>query len=147
MTPCSGNTKRGKYHRTVDLLFDWFGISCMTTDNFCFYLQNRLIQNSQTGGQRNSDTSPFGIPCLVHHCCVNWRFGFKSQAQDPTSTLSLTNSKLQNFPSPKKSSFIFFSFKPNLSLTGDLLRQIFSICSSRSIFKKLYFLHNLNEPK
>ncbi len=39
-----GNTKRGKYHRTVDLLFDWFGISCMTTDNFCFYLQNRLIQ-------------------------------------------------------------------------------------------------------
>ncbi len=29
-------------------LFDWFGISCMTTDNFCFYLQNRLIQTSQT---------------------------------------------------------------------------------------------------
>jgi hypothetical protein len=22
---------RGKYHCTVDLLFDWFGISCMTT--------------------------------------------------------------------------------------------------------------------
>ncbi len=28
---------------TVDLLFDWFRISCMTTGNFCFYLQNRLI--------------------------------------------------------------------------------------------------------
>jgi hypothetical protein len=27
-------------------------LSCMTTDNFCFYLQNRLIQTSQTGGQR-----------------------------------------------------------------------------------------------
>ncbi len=27
---------RGKYHCTVDLLFDWFGISCMTTDNFLF---------------------------------------------------------------------------------------------------------------
>jgi hypothetical protein len=30
--------------------------SCLTglksTDNFCFYLQNRLIQTSQTGGQR-----------------------------------------------------------------------------------------------
>ncbi len=38
---------RGKYHCTVDLLFDWFGISCMTTDNFCFYLRNRLIQTSQ----------------------------------------------------------------------------------------------------
>ncbi len=35
---------REKYHCTIDLLFDWCGISCMTTDNFCFYLQNRLIQ-------------------------------------------------------------------------------------------------------
>jgi hypothetical protein len=35
----------------------------MTTGNFCFYLQNRLIQPSQTGGQRYSDTSPFSIPC------------------------------------------------------------------------------------
>jgi len=36
----------------------------MTTDNFCFYLQNRLIQTSQTGGQQYNDTSPFSIPCL-----------------------------------------------------------------------------------
>jgi hypothetical protein len=35
----------------------------MTTDNFCFYLLNRLIQTSQTGGQWYSDTSPFSIPC------------------------------------------------------------------------------------
>jgi hypothetical protein len=56
-----GNTKRGKSHCTVDLLFDLYGISCMTTDNFCFYLQNRLIQTSQTGGQWYSDTSPFSI--------------------------------------------------------------------------------------
>jgi hypothetical protein len=35
----------------------------MSTDNFCFYLQNRLIQTSQTGGQRYSNTSPFSIPC------------------------------------------------------------------------------------
>jgi hypothetical protein len=55
--------QRGKYHCTIDLLFYWFGISCMTTDNFCFYLQNRLIQTSQTGGQWYSDTSPFSIPC------------------------------------------------------------------------------------
>jgi hypothetical protein len=53
---------RVKYHCTVDLLFDWFGISCMTTDNFCFYLQNRLIQTIQKGGQWYSDTSPFSIP-------------------------------------------------------------------------------------
>jgi len=49
---------RGKYHCTIDLLFDWFGISCITTDNFYFYLQYRLIQTSQTGGQWYSDTSP-----------------------------------------------------------------------------------------
>ncbi len=35
----------------------------MTTDNFYFYLRNRLIQTSQTGGQWYSDTSPFSIPC------------------------------------------------------------------------------------
>jgi hypothetical protein len=38
----------------------------MTTDNFCFYLQNRLIQTSQTGGQWYSDTSPFSIHWFVH---------------------------------------------------------------------------------
>ncbi len=61
--PLAREYYRGKYHCIVDLLFDWFGISCMTTDNFCFHLQNRLIQTSQTGGQRYSDTSPFSIPC------------------------------------------------------------------------------------
>ncbi len=47
----------------------------MTTDNFCFYLQNRLIQNSQTGGQWYSDTSPFSIPwsnlCNDHNNTIN----------------------------------------------------------------------------
>jgi len=37
---------------------------CMTTDNFCLYLQNSLIQTSKTGGLWYSDTSPFSIPCL-----------------------------------------------------------------------------------
>ncbi len=53
---------KGEVSLSIDLLFDWFGISCTTTDNFCFYLQNRLIQTSQTGGKRYSDTSPFSIP-------------------------------------------------------------------------------------
>ncbi len=34
----------------------------MTIDNFCFHLQNILIQTSQTGGQWYSETSPFSIP-------------------------------------------------------------------------------------
>jgi hypothetical protein len=54
-----GNTKRGSI---IGILrFDWFGISFMTTDNF-FFLQNRLIQTSQTGGQRHSQTSPLVCP-------------------------------------------------------------------------------------
>jgi len=39
----------------------------MKIDNFCFYLQNRLIQTSQTGGQRYSDTAPFSILRLNNH--------------------------------------------------------------------------------
>ncbi len=44
----------------------------MTTDNFCFYLQNRLIQTSQIGDQRYSDTSPlvflaYTVPKLRLH--------------------------------------------------------------------------------
>jgi hypothetical protein len=39
----------------------------MTTDIFCFYLENRLIQTIQTGGQQYSDTSPFSIPCSGHY--------------------------------------------------------------------------------
>ncbi len=57
---------RGKYHCTIDILFDWFGIRCMTTDNFCRYLQNRRIQTSQTGGQQYSVTSPFSFPCMEY---------------------------------------------------------------------------------
>ncbi len=57
---------RGKCHCTVDLLFDLFGISCMTTDNFCFYLQNRLIKTSQAGGQQYCDTTHFSISCSDH---------------------------------------------------------------------------------
>jgi hypothetical protein len=61
----------GKYHCTIDLLFGWFGISCMTTDNFCFYLQKRLIQTSRTGGQWYSDAPTLSIPCPSFFCSVN----------------------------------------------------------------------------
>ncbi len=66
LTPVPGNTKGGSITVPLTSCFDWFGISCMTTDNFCFYLPNRLIQTSQTGGQWYSDTSPFNIPCLYY---------------------------------------------------------------------------------
>ncbi len=71
----------GKYHCTVDLLFDWFGISCMTTDDFCFHLQNRLIKTCQTGGQWYSDTSPFSIPCQ-NICYYNHSLMFTQGVRD-----------------------------------------------------------------
>ncbi len=56
-----GNTKGGSV--IVPLTSCLTGLeSAVTTDNFCLYLQNRLIQTSQTGGQWYSDTSPFSIP-------------------------------------------------------------------------------------
>jgi hypothetical protein len=42
----------------------------MATGNFCFSLQNRLIQTSQIGGQWYSDTSPFSIPWLEFSVCT-----------------------------------------------------------------------------
>jgi hypothetical protein len=66
LTSSPRNTKGGSI--TVPLTSCLSGLesaSCMTTDIFCFYLQNRLSQSSQTGGQRYSDTSPFSIPWSV----------------------------------------------------------------------------------
>ncbi len=49
----------------------------MTTDNFCFYLQNRLIQTSHTGGQWYSDIFPFSI--------IPWKSYLRQELQGPFS--------------------------------------------------------------
>jgi hypothetical protein len=54
----------GKYHCTVDLLFDWFGLVCFANKNKNCQLVYSKFQTSQTGGQQYSDTSPFSIPCI-----------------------------------------------------------------------------------
>ncbi len=59
-----GITKMGKYHCTVDLLFDWFGLVCLANKNKNCQLSISWFQTSQTGGQWYSDTSPFSIPWL-----------------------------------------------------------------------------------
>ncbi len=56
---------RGKYHCTIDLLFDWFGISCMTTEIFCFYLQNRLIQLVKQEVNGTVIRPPFVFPATM----------------------------------------------------------------------------------
>ncbi len=53
---------RGKYHRTIDLLFDLFGLACFANKNKNCQLSYSRFQTSQTGGQWYSDTSPYSIP-------------------------------------------------------------------------------------
>jgi hypothetical protein len=53
----------------------------MTNDNFCSYLQNRLIQTGQTGGQQYSGTSPFSVPCINHPQPATRKW---SQTTDPS---------------------------------------------------------------
>ncbi len=66
LLPKAGNTKGGSI--TVLLTSCLTGLESAVWQQtiFCFYLQNRLIQTSQTGGQWYSDPSPFSIPCLKY---------------------------------------------------------------------------------
>ncbi len=57
----AGNAKGGKYHCTIDLLFDRFGLVCFANKNKNRQLSYSWFQTSQTGGQWYSDTSPFSI--------------------------------------------------------------------------------------
>ncbi len=53
---------KGKYHCTIDLLFDRLGLVCFANKNKNCQLSYSWFQTSQTGGQQYSDTSPFSIP-------------------------------------------------------------------------------------
>jgi hypothetical protein len=52
----------GKYHCTIDFLFDWFGLVCFANKNKNCQLSYSKFQTNQTGGQWYSDASPFSIP-------------------------------------------------------------------------------------
>ncbi len=65
---------RGKYHCTIDLLFDWFGLVCFANRNKNCQQSCKRFQTGQTGGQLYCDTSPFSIPCSgkrESQCCGN----------------------------------------------------------------------------
>ncbi len=79
---------RGKYHCTVDLLFDWwFGLVCFANKNKNCQLSYSQFQTSQTGGQWYSDTYPFSIPCTEHSdsTCLGHLGWFDKYRNDPTS--------------------------------------------------------------
>ncbi len=75
----------GKYHCTIDLLFDWFGLDCFANKNKNCQLPYSCFQTSQTGGQWYSDTSPFSIPWINSYSDCKPIGGFKH--------VSLTNFK------------------------------------------------------
>jgi len=81
--------------------FGLFVISWMTTDNFCFYSQDRLFKTSQTGGQRYSDTSPFSIiPCTNLFFC-----GFDDEEKRKVlNNVDTSSSKCIDFRFPAESS-------------------------------------------
>jgi hypothetical protein len=54
---------KGKYHCTIDLLFDLLGLVCFSNKNKNCQLPYSWFQTSKTRGQQYSDTSPFSIPC------------------------------------------------------------------------------------
>jgi hypothetical protein len=76
------NTKGGKHHCTIDLLFDWFVLVCLTNKNKNCQLSYSWFQTSQTGGQWYSDTSPLVFPDLAippqfmssHNSLLFWYF-------------------------------------------------------------------------
>jgi len=52
----------------------------MTAGNICFYLQNRRIQTSKTGGQQYSDF-PFSIPGSLFVCVYYYLYDSRSLLQ------------------------------------------------------------------
>ncbi len=75
----------------------------MTTDIFCFYLQNRLIQTSQAGGQWYSDTSPFSIPCaMIGHDTNRTNQGVHAIVLDSVTLSSLVDSFQANLANLNK---------------------------------------------
>jgi hypothetical protein len=45
---------KGKYHCTMDLLFDWFGFSFMSTDNFLFLFAKQTYPNQSNRRWRST---------------------------------------------------------------------------------------------
>jgi len=60
----SGNTKGGSITEPLTFCLTGLESAVWQLPIFIFYLQNRLIQTSQTGGPQYNDASPFSTPCL-----------------------------------------------------------------------------------
>ncbi len=86
---------------TVDLLFDWFGISCTTTDNFCFYLQNRHPKPVKQEVNSTVILPPFSIPCLNTRNQPPRLFCRSVNDEEGTSLATLAAKLTKPKPNPK----------------------------------------------
>ncbi len=58
----AGNTKGGRITVSLTSCLTGLESAVWQLTIFVFFMQNRLVQTSQTGGQWYSDTFPFSIP-------------------------------------------------------------------------------------
>ncbi len=65
----AGNTEGGTITVLLTSCLTGFESAVWQLTIFAFICKNRLIETSQTGGQRYSDTSPFSIPFMLG---LNW---------------------------------------------------------------------------
>jgi hypothetical protein len=84
--------EREYYHCTIDLLFGWFGISCMTTDNFCFYLQKSKPVKQEVKG--TMILLPLVFPALIFAFPLNIRLDSDKYALAYLSKTSVTKKKV-----------------------------------------------------
>ena len=103
----------------------------MTTDNFCFYLQNRLIQTCQTGGQWYSDTSPFSIPWIV--------YGIGSTENRPLTDLKFKNKNIFEFFLHKSFCATTICFTSRMSNKFFCSKEIYYYLSHQAKFACLSF--------
>ncbi len=104
-----------KYHCTIELLFDWFGLVFFANKNKNCQLSYSWFQTSQTGGQWYNDTPPFSIPWFYStHNCILWKFfGHFYHLLRSVSTWDLKSPETQ--------------FDAILYLTVDIFVAIFSL--------------------
>ncbi len=121
----AGNTKGGSISVPLTSCLTDLESAVLHLTNFCFYLQNRLIQTSQTGGQQYSDTSPLVFPGLEVKEWITVKY----------STLV----------SPIQTRFKMFSGSKHSSLFSRNRKTIKNVMALTpgAVFTRLYLLCNL----
>jgi hypothetical protein len=83
----AGNTRRGKYHCTVDLLFDWFGFVCFANKNKnCWSVlqiktKNVSCRTADSKSVKQEVNGTVILPPLVFPDCCNFDIEFEFELE------------------------------------------------------------------